>query len=324
MSRSSFVKTVVSRRWFPYSVAALAFCLFVAVVASLWFEKQERFPILPPGSYIGTISGIFREEPKPVRFYVEALPQSDEVFFVLIKEAWMPQRVSLGSRGQAHNAAEWVFPLVARGPDRTLKLSGTKTESGYFSGAVSEIPGGGRGAWWLTPIRDQSSSVSEEEASSIRLWLTYKAELEDLEASIAEAQKRGPELKAEVDKLTDFITEGETLRQRADSKFTQVRGDLQQAREGLKKKREEARRLESRVELSQRVTAMGKLVSLARESLDREGRWLDSMLAAAPDEPQEKASGESETAKLRKAIALEQERLDRIVSPREYLEDTQR
>jgi hypothetical protein len=121
----------------------------------------------------------------------------------------------------------------------------------------------------------------------IQLWLRLKAELADVDEQIQAAEAKVPEQRKEIEKLTEFITEGNNLRARADEKYRNVRAELDRRKEVLKAKQAEAKDLEKKIVLSHSVTPMGKLVSLSRASLEREARWIDSLLRTGPVETNE-------------------------------------
>src|SRR5262249_34294030 len=120
----------------------------------------------------------------------------------------------------------------------------------------------------------------------------------------------------EVEKLSAVITEGQKLKNTADEKFAAVQKELEAAQTELKQKQERAKELEKKLDLALQVTNAGRLVALARESLDRDGRWIDSMTRVAADTSSPEVDvavekGERVLA-LKEAIDRERQRIDQL------------
>jgi len=311
-----FVTDLFRKNWIPCLVAFLALCLFAVVSYSLWSEGKERFPRLAAGSYLGAVEGIFTEEGgAPVRLYVEAFPDRDDMLFLLLRSGSQPVLLAMASPGGGPGDQSFYFPPTITSGDLGLKLTGKLTEGGYFGGLAENTGNRNRGSWWLRPVREGSEETRRRE-SEVERWLAVRTEIDDVQSEIAFAEKRAPELKAEIEKLTDYVTEGRSLKVKADQKLALERESLRQAQEKLQGRQREAQLLESRIELSQRVTGMGKLVSLARETLDRERRWFDSMFSsgAAGADIEQAAAKAAELFDLKKAIALEEDRIARLLA----------
>ena len=107
--------------------------------------------------------------------------------------------------------------------------------------------------------------------------------------------------------MTDFVTNRESLKQKAEQKFKEARAEFQAERDKLVALQDEARQLEARISLAQRVTQMGKLVILSKESLDREGRWIE---AALKDVQALSPEIEAAAARAEKLLALKKEIID--------------
>ena len=170
-----------------------------------------------------------------------------------------------------------------------------------------------KSSWWLRPVRDGSEETRSRESETAQ-WLAVRAALDQVDEEIRIAEQRSPEMRVEIERLTEYVTEGRSLKSRADQKFALEKENLRRVSEKLLARQKEAQELESRIELSQRVTEMGKLVSLAREAREREGRWIDSMFAgsaaaAGSEEDLQKAAGILE---VKRALELEQDRIARL------------
>jgi hypothetical protein len=269
---------LVTSRTLPHVVASGALLLLLGVSLLLWIEMKKRFPAIEPASYYGTIEGIFASvDGSPSRFYVERQPGGDEMIVVVVRAGWLPQVVSVVPRSGRSGGDEWMLPLTINGPDGTLSLIGTRAGPGEYVGRAVNSDTGREGSWQLAKIEDMAP-VAQRDERELTLWLSLRYELLEVREQIAGLEKQVPAQKAEIDKLSAFISEGTRLRSSADEKFLKVKEQLREAQLELKQLQEEARKLEAQLDLAQRFTGMGRLVSLARESLEREGRWIDSML----------------------------------------------
>lgn len=270
--------TLVTSRSVPNLVAIGALLLLGAVSFLLWLEMRKRFPAIAPASYFGTIEGVFASaDTAPTRLYIERQGSGDDLVIVVVRAGWEPQVVSAVAGSGRRNGGDWIMPVTVSGPDGTLSFIGTQSARGEYVGGVVNIDTGKEGRWRIATI-GRDSSIEAADGSETKLWLALKHELAEVEAEIKDTERKIPEQKAEIDKLTTFISEGERLKASADEKFIQVKDQLKDAQSELKRYQEEARKLDAQLDLAQRFTGMGRLVSLSRESLERDGRWIDSML----------------------------------------------
>ena len=298
----------------PWVAAALALACLLGASFAYWRGAQERFPRLPSGAYRGIIRDFF---PEPVQLYVESLAENEDVFVLLLRPDWLPQLVAASGPG-APGSGDWVFPLTISGPETGLKFTGATQGPGAYGGLVSS-PGGERtGIWQLQRMPASQVDMSQDEQSRVKAWMVLSGELEDVEARIAASDRRLTEQKSEIEKLGDLVAEGNSLKTRADRKYQDVQSELAGLREELSAKRAEASKLEASILLSQRVTPTGHLVSLARESLDREWRWLEAMYRAGPvvdnKDINDAAARADELLALKKAVLLEQDRIAAIAT----------
>ncbi len=269
---------LVTSRTVPNVVAIGALLLLAAVSFLLWLEMRKRFPAIEPASYFGTIDGVFAgADTAPTRLYIERQSGGEDIVVVVVRAGWVPQVVSAVARNGRSGASDWIMPLTVSGPDGTLSLIGTRSGPGEYVGGVVNVDTGKEGQWRITTI-SRESTASVGDPVDTKLWLSLKHELSEIEDQIRETERKIPAQKNEIDKLTGFINEGERLKSSADEKFIQVKDQLKEVQSELNRAQEEARKLDAQLELAQRFTGMGRLVSLSRETLERDGRWLDSML----------------------------------------------
>jgi vacuolar-type H+-ATPase subunit I/STV1 len=136
--------------------------------------------------------------------------------------------------------------------------------------------------WTLRPISQGLDSSARESERNLTLWLSLRRELSQVNQLIVRAEALVPEQRAEVERISESIQDVPKFKARADEKYRELVRMLDEQRQILDQRQREVQDLAQRFEIAQRVTGMGKLVSLARESFERENRWFDSMLRAAP------------------------------------------
>ena len=261
-------------------VAILAVVLLALVSFLLWLEMTKRFPAVEPGGYFGSSEGVFPAGSSGAsRLYVERQPGSEELYFIVMRPGWSPQVVTGTARSSEPAHGDWLLPITVTGPDGALSFIGSKVGPGEYAGGVTHLESRTDGEWRLHRL-EAAPELASKDTADIRLWLALKRELAEVNEEIRGVEQRVPVQKAEIEKLTSFITERERLKSSADEKFQAVKEELKEAQRELKQNQDHARKLEAQLELAQRFTGMGRLVSLARESLEREGRWIDSMLRA--------------------------------------------
>lgn len=315
---------LVSSRVLPHVIAILSLGLLALVSFLLWAEMTRRFPRLEPGSYFGSISGVFSSAGLESRFYVEYEGAGSELVLVVPRPGWSPQAVPVGD--PSAEAIGELTPLTIPGPDGALRFIGSRSGPGEYVGGVVNLDTGLEGSWRLSRVEAAPTDTSRD--VEIRHWLALKGELADVVEEIKSTERRVPAQKTEIEKLTKFIEERERLRSSADGKFEEVKEALRVAQAELNALQGEARALEAELELAQRFTGMGRLVSLSRESLEREGRWLDSMLRSdvVSSQPDIEVAAEraAKIVKLKREIAVARAALADRSAPRDGAEGGER
>lgn len=321
---------VFSRYW-PHFVAVILFGVLVYLSSYLWLEAHSRFPRIEPGTYIGTLTmnGLEAgrpappagnsgrgEQPATVLFYLERLARSNELFVAVLSAGWTPQMVSAVARDGDNPDAEWVLPLLVSGPERRLKLTGGGSGARRYQGQALDLSSGEEGRWDMHEIGIDDVHAASDAIPDMRLWLLLRDELARVERSIEDAQTQIPQQKIEIERLTQLVSSGDELRNRANQKYETVRAALVEAQERLAEKQRLASELEDKLVLALRVTGMGRLVSLSRESLARESRWIDSMLRGETPEESEEFRVELNRAdrvrELQRAIQAERATIDEL------------
>lgn len=292
----------------------LGFLSLAMVTGLLWIELRDRFPVVQPGKYIGTYSGLAESSDAVSPFYIERRHGSDRFLFVVMKDGWEPSLVSIYGGDEQKT---WVPSVVIEGPDATLQFSGSMSSPGIFVGRVHNLSSGEQGLWELRVANLQKSVESESDVAERRAWVSRKYDLYQVEQQIDASELRIPNQEKRITELTKFITEGKNLKEQAAEKFRGVRAELKEAKGRLASKRSQAQGLEAKLKLSQRVTQMGELVSLARDSMERENRWIDTMINSSLKEDsiaklgRESRRGES-VLRIRNQILDEREKILRL------------
>ena len=307
------------RSWFPYSFAALTLLLLGVVSAYLWLEVKERFPSLPAGDYQGVIQGTEQSQGgDTIKVFVRSAGADNVLLWMVFAPGWLPQSVSTVPSGvEQEDRAQWFFPITLNAPNTTYKLIGSSAGVDRYAGSLVNMQNKKKGNWELTALHDAPIYPTPTRVKELQLWLLLRNELAAVEAQIVQVEKQAPLQRQEIERLTNIITEGTGLKLKADQKFLQVKSELSLAQQKLKTKQEEASKLEGQINISQRITGMGKLVSLARETLEREARWVDSMLKSNPSKDdlqhlEEEFRRAEQIMELKRAVELETERIARF------------
>ena len=297
-----------------YFLPMLLGMLLVAValgVLSLWSKQDEAFPTLPPGSYAGELRGVFADETQSVFWYVESSPQEPALFVAVLRRGWEPQSVRLVGESLSGEPR----PLILTGEEGTIQLTGRPAASGQYRGKLIEHNRQVQGDWMLGPVSDAPPTLAlQGNESGLRLWLTLRAELRGVEAKRAIAEQDLTRQRAEVERLTAYVTDDKLLRSQADTRFDQAKAELEQRSAKLRAAQAEVAALAKQFALSQRIAGAGKLVSLARDTTDREARWIRSMLRTSGNESAEELEARERAEKI---IAVQAE----IVEERRLLEE---
>jgi hypothetical protein len=285
----------------------------VVLFAYLWTGARAGFPKIAPGSYIGSISiPDTKEIPSALKLYVERAPSDDELLFVVVRDGWLPQKVLPASQP----GADGSFPITISGKDGSFRLEGRQIANGQYSGKVVYIDSGRVGSWSLNPITQNELQQSENETGEVRDWLVLQAGLFDAINRTSALGESLAKQKLEIDTLSGYVTEGGDLKARAEKKLDLIRRQQDDARQLLERKQKEAKELEDKIEIAESVTRMGKLVSLSRETVEREARWADSMLRSVGDYTVSDAPTSpglpDPSAKIRQSIELERERISHL------------
>lgn len=256
-----------------YNLISLCLVALLAGVVAVWFDLNRRFPLVAPGTYLGRIDGLFGD--LPVGLYAERAIDSDRLVIVVLKDGWYPQGFRLKPvRGLAF-VDDRASPLLLAGATSRLRFVGKQIDQGSYRGDVFDISNKRRGGWTLESAQyNQHDWVQDPEFLNLA---ELKADLQATvrQASLYEALIEGR--MAKMVELKESIADRETLAAQAEETVAALKGKLVAQKQLLAEKEAEVVELHRQLEVAQRVTATGKLVTLARESLERENRWISSI-----------------------------------------------
>lgn len=253
----------------------LAVGLLVILISSsslLWLALRDSFPALAPGAYAGVIESIFAKVDQ-TRIYVERAAESNALFTIVLREGWTPQLVS--AQIVAGDGTVSSLPLSVVAPGHQLKLVGSSIGDDSYAGTVQDLATGRTGTWTLRELRDQPSIVDQ---AQLKQFLGLEIELEAAQVQLVMAQSEREKLEGELAKLREFVTDSRALKSRSEQKFAREGELLEQSKQRLKAAQNDAKLLESKLALVERLTPMGRLVLQSRESLERDARWFDAVM----------------------------------------------
>jgi hypothetical protein len=297
----------------PYGIASLALVALLVVSALLWRERTNRFPIIPPGTYLGVVSGILpdREE---VSLIAYRAPEANN-FILALAHPEFPLQVIVGT--DAELGAESAPPVIIEGSAGNLKFTGARSGEGSFEGKATNLVSGIDGIWSLD-LSQGEGSIAQRDQENLKLTLKIKEEIENTRAAIQQRELQIPEQQREIERISEMLSEGEKLKTSAAEKLVVVQKELELAHAELRTKQDQAKRLEEKLKLSQQVTAAGRIVSLSRQVAEREGRWAESMMRSQSDPGSPEVHGLISTGarvlELQEAIASEKARINQLIS----------
>ena len=276
--------------------------IFFLICYGCLSSSKEEFPKLTVGSYLGEIKGVNEESLLP--FFVESLP-SNELFINVIEKESEPQRIPV----IFNDKNDAVQPIVININGVEWKLVGSGKEN-KFSGKLFEVGGKQQGDWELKmiPLSERNFAKDDREMTE---WTKLANQYELLKGEISSIRTQVANQTKEIEKLTDFIVDADRLKARSEKKFRSISQKLDEKNLELKQVESEAQVLENRLALAQKVTDMGRLVLLARQTLERENRWINSALSGEVPFQGEDFQRELENAKkiisIKRAIQEEEE-----------------
>jgi hypothetical protein len=290
-----------SSRRFLFVIAVLV--VGSAVIARfLWgFMRSEAFPKLPPGRYAGQFSGF--AEFSGARDWM--LTISDDYKKI--------EAVFLGGDDRGYPAQRnGSGYLVIQAGEQNLILKGSSGDQATPHGEL-QVEGSKRsGEWSLAPLKVEPFEADQ----AFRHWIMLRAEIARLERDTAVAEQLVPAQKAEIEELGQLITDVSAMKDRGAKRTQELQEQVLENEVALGKINKETVTAENQLRLAQKVTVKGKLVALARDSLDRETRWARSLTAgsagAVSGDLENALQKAEEVAALKDALAVESATVEQL------------
>jgi hypothetical protein len=299
-------KVIILLFLFAFGAAGVSAYLFFSEIAS-------GFPTLQNGVYVGHLE-IAGETPKLIPWMVERRAGSPETYVTLADDLFPAQRIphALASGAQ--------LPLIVDGPSARYRLIGRSKAAGVYSGDLLNPITQEKGTWTLKRVDLESLSPTKQQ--ELQDWAERWNEVVVVEHKIEAAQAKLAEQKAKLDKISSFVTEGDALKQKANSRLgatteavSAVRGRVKELQAALDDSLRD-------IELSERVSTRGRLVQLSREAIAREARWIGASIQVGGNGGNATSAKELEKAQrvklLKSEIASERAKLAELDSARRY------
>ena|GEM_PF-3921701 len=283
---------VDSKNRLPVS-AFLALLLIVLLSGTFWMRLRERFIVEPTahGAYIGKIKLVSGYQ---IPMFLE-IDDTQLYAAVLLHSSAAPLGHTLNQRILIERARTVATPLTLPLPDSsnfsdmqemTVTLRGQLNEYDEFTGTVfvsghksgvkeSEIIDRGQ---FMLRARAEPRALTPALQRDAQSWVLLQAERATWDEKLAKIATIKDGKLDEIERLKNFVNDKLRLRAGADQKYAAVETQLQAVHDELNGRKEKAQKLSASLALAQRVTPFGRLVTLARESNDRELRWVESML----------------------------------------------
>lgn len=257
--------------WGIKSTLALCGVLLLLLLTSfLWLELERSFPNLEPGGYVGVVEGL--ESDTSQRVYMERQVGDRNLFVMLFRPGFEPQFVPRDSNQESGGA---LSPLTVLSGKERLRFIGRAISASSYEGEVLNLLTGAEGRWRLESVANGVLPVSQDQ---LKHQAQLRSEIDQLRTIEQTITGELIQLENEYETLSKFISDEQGLMRKAQSKLLSERELLEAARQELKQVEAEGRDLESKLKLAERLTNMGRLVSMARESMEREARWADAVL----------------------------------------------
>ena len=260
-------------------VLVLFFCVgIVAIVVGgfvLVRDFNRAFPQLRPGVYAGTL--IPDDSADPIPWSVESTVGSPDIFVSVGMDGVPAQRGVV-----VEPSSKTRLPLIVSGSDRRFRIIGREDDNGTYEGDYSDPITSERGTWRLK--RYERPPLEKGLRDDLVDWVTTWQALRSVEIKIEEVKNTHDADEQRIEKLHRYAVEGDSLQKAANSRLSSTAStleDLEKKNAAQKSELDEALR---NIDISKRVSTEGRLVELSRESIAREGRWIEQALhITAPD-----------------------------------------
>ena len=285
----------------PLLTLAILLIGLAAVFLYYRYLAPKSFPELTPGIYVGTMT----DSPHSGMSRDWILRISDD--FKTIEAIFVDQDNDILALEREPSG----YLSYQRSGQRVL-LKGAASSS--TQGTFEVIDSSRKGLWYLSQLLPSNTEADQ----AFRHWMLLRSELAQVEQDIDIAQKLLPSQKLEIDTLSQVLTDEGAMKERASSRLNQLRQEQVSVRLQLEKKRQDVQKAQAQVALAQKLSAAGKLVNLARETDEREARWVRSLLvgseSAIGSDIEQAFRRAEEVRGLKQALELERQIVNQLAS----------
>ena len=255
------------------------FCIgIVALVVGgfmLVREFNRGFPQLRPGIYAGTL--VSEGDGKALPWWVEASVGNPDIFVSIGVDGVPAQRGVI-----VEPSSRTRLPLIVSGEARRFRITGREDEEGSYEGDYADPITSDRGRWKLQRV--EVGGLEKAERDGLVDWVTTWQALRAVEVKIEEVKEGFDTVEGRIEKLHRYAVEGDSLQKAADSRLSSTASSLDDISKNNAAKRGELDELLRNIDISKRVSPEGRLVELSRESIQREGRWIERALQLSAPE----------------------------------------
>lgn len=262
------------RKFLPLAVLAVIVGIFVGV--RLFRRYTAAFPDVNPGVYVGVIQPSSPTH-KAIPWLVASFP-GEQSLAVSVGDVRFPaQRVA-----PVDPSGKTRLPLVIGESDVRLRFTGEPTKPDAYEGVYINPVTQEQGTWNL--IKQSSRETPPNTEQALIRWFALWQEIERIEGEIQDAQSKADEQRVAIDNLHRHVADDGLLRKTADVRLGRSDSELEAARAELQQRQQQLDKVIRDFDLSQRISQEGKLVFLARETIQRESRWIElSLKLLAPE-----------------------------------------
>jgi hypothetical protein len=296
----------------------LTFLLIGIVVGLISFfawdrmQRPSSFPQLDAGKYTGALVRSSGSDNNAFVPLIVDLPEKGDGF-VLILDG---QREGEVTRVLLPQGPHEPRPLVLSlsGGEQVL-LVGAKLGSGY-EGVARGTKDGKQWEWRLQPVELKDSSASD---SALRTYSMQRAKLALIERRISALKAGADQAMYESEELQKVISHGDRLRDSAQRRYANEQARQDELDRSIKEINSKRSELEQQVGIVETIAPSSRVAKAVKQSLDLEGRWLDSVLmgitSQEPTSPEDEAYLERgrKVMQLRGDIAKQRARIDKVL-----------
>jgi hypothetical protein len=287
------------RRVILPAIVTLAVLSFGYVAYLLFFVAIEPFPDLEAGKYFGYFPGeVIGAGANNIYFSAEVHEDSPNIELILYHSGWglKNTQTQVGSDKEPQ-------PIVLTGPEGVLRFSGLKVNSEYAYGKVVNVSNGKEARWEL--FYSVQTAKKKESSTDFSQLLVMRAEQDNLEMQLAQLKMSLVPVVAEQSKLSQVLSDGPTLQQKAQNRFTEKQSEIDKLKLEIAQEEKTLLEMQSALDIARAITQRGQLTTMARESLAREFRAINYKLSA--ELRQNDAALMAELVRAEEALALKRE-----------------